>query len=148
MQPRKPTKILYTFLAVILSLTILPLMTISWKLIGIGRESMRLNERAEQLRSVVLVANELRTYVGGYRHQIAGMARTLEAIGGAEVLLRQEESARNRQLAQFLEDDANLILLGIAPRSSEADTRLVAQWDSKKFWVRKSGIPSVRRSRR
>lgn len=131
MQPRKPTKILYTFLAVILSLTILPLMTISWKLIGIGRESMRLNERAEQLRSVVLVANELRTYVGGYRHQIAGMARTLEAIGGAEVLLRQEESARNRQLAQFLEDDANLILLGIAPRSSEADTRLVAQWDSK-----------------
>ncbi|QUV84878.1 HD domain-containing phosphohydrolase [Chloracidobacterium aggregatum] len=133
MQPRKPTKILYTFLAVILSLTILPLMTISWKLIGIGRESMRLNERAEQLRSVVLVANELRTYVGGYRHQIAGMARTLEAIGGAEVLLRQEESARNRQLAQFLEDDANLILLGIAPRSSEADTRLVAQWDSKKI---------------
>jgi len=133
MQPKKPTKILYTFLAVILSLTILPLMTISWKLIGIGRESMRLNERAEQLRSVVLVANELRTYVGGYRHQIAGMARTLEAIGGAEVLLRQEESARNRQLAQFLEDDANLILLGIAPRSSEADTRLVAQWDSKKI---------------
>jgi putative nucleotidyltransferase with HDIG domain len=133
MQPRKPTKILYTFLAVILSLTIFPLMTISWKLIGIGRESMRLNERAEQLRSVVLVANELRTYVGGYRHQIAGMARTLEAIGGAEVLLRQEESARNRQLAQFLEDDANLILLGIAPRSNEADTRLVAQWDSKKI---------------
>ena len=133
MQPKKPTKVLYTFLAVILSLTILPLMTISWKLIGIGRESMRLNERAEQLRSVVLVANELRTYVGGYRHQIAGMARTLEAIGGAEVLLRQEESARNRQLAQFLEDDANLILLGIAPRSSEADTRLVAQWDSKKI---------------
>ncbi len=133
MQPRKPTKILYTFLAVILSLTILPLMAISWKLIGIGRESMRLNERAEQLRSVVLVANELRTYVGGYRHQIAGMARTLEAIGGAEVLLRQEESARNRQLAQFLEDDANLILLGIAPRSREADTRLVAQWDSKKI---------------
>ncbi len=133
MQPRKPTKILYTFLAVILSLTILPLMAISWKLIGIGRESMRLNERAEQLRSVVLVANELRTYVGGYRHQIAGMARTLEAIGGAEVLLRQEESARNRQLAQFLEDDANLILLGIAPRSREADTRLVAQWDSRKI---------------
>ncbi len=133
MQPRKPTKILYTFLAVILSLTILPLMAISWKLIGIGRESMRLNERAEQLRSVVLVANELRTYVGGYRHQIAGMARTLEAIGGADVLLRQEESARNRQLAQFLEDDANLILLGIAPRSREADTRLVAQWDSKKI---------------
>ncbi len=133
MQPRKPTKILYTFLAVILSLTILPLMTISWKLIGIGRESMRLNERAEQLRSVVLVANELRTYVGGYRHQIAGMARTLEAIGGADVLLRQEESARNQQLAQFLEDDANLILLGIAPRSREADTRLVAQWDSKKI---------------
>jgi len=133
MQPRKPTKILYTFLAVILSLTILPLMTISWKLIGIGRESMRLNERAEQLRSVVLVASELRTYIGGYRHQIAGMARTLEATGGAEALLRQEENVRNRQLAQFLEDDTNLILLGIAPRSSEADTRLVAQWDSKKI---------------
>ncbi len=133
MQPKKPTKILYTFLAVILTLTILPLMAISWKLIGIGRESMRLNERAEQLRSVVLVANELRTYVGGYRHQIASIARTLEAIGGAEALLRQEESVRNRQLAQFLEDDAHLILLGIAPRSREADTTLVAQWDSRKI---------------
>ena len=133
MQLKKPTKILYTFLAVILPLSILPLMAISWKLIGIGRESMRLNERAEQLRSVVLVANELQTYIGGYRHQIAGIARTLEAVGGADVLLQQAESVRNRQLAQFLEDDANLILLGIAPRSREADTRLVAQWDSKKI---------------
>ncbi len=133
MQSRKPIKILYTFLAVILSLTLLPLMTISWKLIGIGREAMRLNERAEQLRSVVLVASELRTYVGGYRHQIAGIARTLEATGGVEALLRQEESVRNRQLAQFLEDDTNLILLGIAPRSREADARLVAQWDSRKI---------------
>ncbi|MGQ9898012.1 MAG: HD domain-containing phosphohydrolase [Acidobacteriota bacterium] len=133
MQPKKPTKILYIFLAVILSLTIVPLVVISWKLIGIGRESMRLNERAEQLRSVVLVANELRTYIGGYCHQLVSVARTLEASGGANVLLQREESARNQQLAKFLEDDANLILIGIAPRSSEADTRLVAQWDAKKI---------------
>lgn len=133
MQSEKPTRVLYIFLAVILPLTVLPLMAVSWKLIGIGREAMRLNERAEQLRSVMLVANELRTYVGGYRHQIAGMARVLEAVGGTEALLRQAESVRSRQLAQFLEDDSNLILIGIVPRSGEADTKLVAQWDAKKI---------------
>lgn len=133
MRARKPTKILYTFLAVILAVAILPLMLVSWKLIDIGREAMRLNERAEQLRSVVLVANELRTYISGYRHQLASMARILEAVGGTAALLREAESVRNRQLAQFLEDDPNLILLGIVPSSSPADTKLIAQWDARKI---------------
>ncbi|MFQ3589267.1 MAG: HD domain-containing phosphohydrolase [Chloracidobacterium sp.] len=130
---KKSTKILYTFLAVILALVMLPLAAVSWKLIGIGRESMRLNERAEQLRSVVLVANELRTYIGGYRHQISGMARTFESIGGVDTLLKQDETTRNRHLAQFLEDDPNLILLGIVPQGKTAETELVAQWDTRKI---------------
>ncbi|OYT70584.1 MAG: hypothetical protein CFK52_10545 [Chloracidobacterium sp. CP2_5A] len=133
MRPGKSTKILYTFVAVILALSILPLAAVSWKLISTGRESMRLSERAEQLRSVVLVANELRTYIGGYRHQVAGIARAFEATGGAETLLKQDESARNRRLAQFLDDDANLILLGIAPQSGRDDTELVAQWNPGKI---------------
>lgn len=133
MRPRKPVKILYAFLAVILALSIVPLATVSWKLIGTGRESMRLNERAEQLRSVVLVANELATYIGGYRRQVAGIARAFEATGGTETLLRQDEKTRNQRLAQFLDDDANLILLGIAPQSGSDDTQLIAQWNPGKI---------------
>ncbi len=137
---QKPTKILYIFLAVILTLTIVPLATVSWKLIGIGREAMRLNERAEQLRSVMLVANELQTYIGGYRHQVTGLTRALEATGGVEAFLKQSETVRNQHLEKFLDDDPNLILLGIVPHSTDqATTQLIARWNTNKIAAHEVG---------
>ncbi|MCS7078866.1 MAG: HD domain-containing protein [Chloracidobacterium sp.] len=133
MKRKKPTKILYTFLAVILALTIAPLATVSWKLIGLGREAMRRNERVEQLRSVLLVANELQTYIGGYRQQVRGLAHTLEVTGGVETLLKQSGTARDQYLEKFLGNDPNLILLGIVPQSAGQDTQLVAKWNKDKI---------------
>lgn len=131
----KRSKIIYTVLAVILTLSIVPIVVVVWQLVGISRESLRFNERNEQLRVVLLVANELQTYVGGHRNQVIGMARTFESSGGLGGLLSQEKTLRDRNLARFLEADPNLILVGVVPNAGTGTetAQLIAQWDGKKI---------------
>ncbi len=129
----KRSKIIYNFLAVILTLAIVPLVVAVWQLVRISRDSLSYNERNEQLRVVVLVATELQNYISGYRNQVNAISRTFETSGGLSTLLGQEKTLRDRNLARFLEADQNLILVGVIPDSRLGDSQLIGQWDGKKI---------------
>jgi HD-GYP domain-containing protein (c-di-GMP phosphodiesterase class II) len=140
---QKRTKILYTFMSVIVALVIVPLFIVVWQLISVNRESLRANERADQLRDILSVANQLETYVVGHRNQIIGIARALETTGGVEALLRQAPEARTQSLSRFLSGDptaddpraisSSLLLVGIVPKASSANLEVVAQWNNDKM---------------
>lgn len=129
----KRSKIIYNFLAVILTLAIVPLVVVVWQLVGISRDSLSYNERNEQLRVVLLVATELQNYISGYRNQVNAVSRTFETSGGLSTLLGQEKTLRDRNLARFLETDQNLIMIGVIPDSRSGDAQLIGQWDGKKI---------------
>jgi HD-GYP domain-containing protein (c-di-GMP phosphodiesterase class II) len=131
----KRSKIIYNFLAVILTLAIIPLVVVVWQLVKISRDSLSYNERNEQIRVVLLVQAELQNYITGHRNQVVAMARTYETAGGLSTLLGQEKTLRDRNLARFLEADQNLILVGVIPYNGVGNetAQLIGQWDGKKI---------------
>lgn len=112
---KKPTKILYTILGVVLSLVFVPLVIVVWQLVEINREAVRSAERFSQIQVTEDVANQVETYVNGHRDQIAGIAQALEASNGVAELFKQTREEQNLRLKRFLTTDPNLVLIGLIP---------------------------------
>lgn len=105
---RRP-KILYTVLAVLLAVGVLPVAIAGWQLVGINRETLSGNERGFQLVSVEDKAKQITLYVSSYKDQVRALSRSLEIAGGTQVL--EQSTVREIKLGEAVRDDTNLCAL-------------------------------------
>jgi HD-GYP domain-containing protein (c-di-GMP phosphodiesterase class II) len=115
-QSPKRTKILYTVLAVLLAVGVLPVAIAGWQLVELNRETLRFNEQQFQIDSVEDKAKQIKLYVKSYRDQISAFARSLEIAGGVNVL--EHSVSRDDKLAEAVRTDSNICALMIVPFKS------------------------------
>lgn len=113
----KRSKILYTVLAVLLTVGVLPVAIIGWQLVELNRETLRGNEQRFQLDSVEDKAKQIELYLSAYQDQINSFARSLEMAGGIAAL--EQSRSRDIKLAEAVGSDKNLCALMIVPLSAE-----------------------------
>src|SRR5437870_44540 len=112
-QSLKRSKIVYTVLAVLLAVGVLPVTVAGWKLVGLNRDTLSKNEQQFQIDSVEDKAKQIKLYVSAYRDQINAFARSLEIAGGLASLGQSE--LRDEKLAEAVRTDSNLCALLILP---------------------------------
>lgn len=115
------SKILYSLLAVMLAIALVPLGIVSWRLISINRTSLTATQREVQLDDARSRAREVSAFVRGYLAQTSGFARALEVAGGAAAGV-----ADGDRLGDALRRDTNLLAIGFL----RSDGTLSAQRDA------------------
>ncbi|MCP3982638.1 MAG: HD domain-containing protein [bacterium] len=86
---RRRGRIVYTLAAVLVSIGLVPLVTVSWKLIEVNREALTTAQQENQLITAAAIAYELDIHVEGLEAPIVRVAQTM---GGA--MRRQGASFR------------------------------------------------------
>jgi HD-GYP domain-containing protein (c-di-GMP phosphodiesterase class II) len=109
----KRPKILYTVLTVLLIASVLPVLIVGYHLTDLGKNTLRQNERGEQLEGVIYKANQIELYVHGYRDRIGAFARSFEIAGGIAAL--EQSNSRNSKIIEITNKDKNLCTLMISP---------------------------------
>jgi HD-GYP domain-containing protein (c-di-GMP phosphodiesterase class II) len=129
-------RILFSILALLFAVGVVPLVWTSWELVSRSRESIESNQKEWQLDKARLISTQVAIYVDGLRTQVAAIARTLEvdpgAGGFASRLARIKEQ---KALERYLKDSASVVYLsvvdttGVGPQSGLdlRDARLVEQ---------------------
>ncbi|MCC6745465.1 MAG: HD domain-containing protein [Acidobacteria bacterium] len=102
------SRILYSLLAVMLAMALLPLAIVSWRLISINRTSLLAAQRSVQIDEAKGNALAVEAFVDGYARQTAAVARALELSGGLRVDV--DLAAR---LGELLRDDSNLVAIAV-----------------------------------
>jgi hypothetical protein len=111
---KKPSKILYTVLATLILVSMLPVIIVGWQLIELNRDTLHGNEQRIQLDSVADKAEQIKLFVNAYRDQLQMFARSLELVGGITESLEQNK-LRDTKLSELLQNDRNLCALVLAP---------------------------------
>ena len=76
-------RILFSILALLFAVGVVPLVWTSWELVSRSRESIESNQKEWQLDKARLISTQVAIYVDGLRTQVAAIARTLEVDPGA-----------------------------------------------------------------
>src|SRR5438034_1014713 len=118
-QNAKRSKILYTVLAVLLTVSVLPVVIVGWQLVALNRDTLRWNEQRFQLDSVGDKAKQIKLYITAYRDQIGAFARSLEIAGGVSAL--EESKSRDQKLGDTINNDNNLCALMITPLTPDKE---------------------------
>ncbi|MCS6884378.1 MAG: HD domain-containing protein [Acidobacteriota bacterium] len=105
----KRTKILYTILASLLLVGILPLILIGWQLIKLTRDMLSESVRSHMLSIVVNESAQITLYVDSYKNRVRAIARALEVTGGLRLL--QESTVHNFKFGDILREDPNICAL-------------------------------------
>lgn len=116
-QNNKRSKILYTVLAILLILSVLPVAIVGWQLAKLNEDTLRGNEQRFQLDAVLDKAKQISLYVTAYRDQIGAFARSLEIAGGISIL--ENKKVNDARLIDAINTDRNLCALVITPLSQE-----------------------------
>lgn len=104
------SKILYSLLAVMLALALVPLAIVSWRLIAINRTSLLETQRAVQFEEAQSRAREVAAFVDRYVERTAGLADALELSGGLSSAAESLE-----RLAGPLRRDPNTLAIAVVP---------------------------------
>lgn len=107
------SKILYSLLAVMLALALVPLAIVSWRLITINRTSLLETQRAMQFEDAQSRARGVAGYVNGYVEKTAGYAHALEISGGLPA-----DAGTVARLAEPLRRDSNLLAVALVSAGS------------------------------
>lgn len=82
--PRKPRgRILFSILALLFAVGVVPLVWTSWDVVTRSRESLEVNQQEWQLDKARLISTQVAIYVDSLRSQVRAIARTLEMDVGA-----------------------------------------------------------------
>jgi response regulator RpfG family c-di-GMP phosphodiesterase len=111
---KKPSKILYTVLATLVLVSMLPVIIVGWQLIELNQDTLRGNEQRIQLDSVADKAEQIKLFVNAYRDQLQIFARSLELVGGITESLEQNK-LRDTKLSEILQNDKNFCALVLTP---------------------------------
>ena len=112
--PNRRGRILYSILALLFAVGVVPLVWTSWELVSRSRESIESNQKEWQLDKARLISTQVAIYVDGLRTQVAAIARTLEVDPGpgsfAGRLARIKEQ---KALERYLKNSASLVYVSV-----------------------------------
>ncbi len=108
-------RILYSILALLFAVGVVPLVWTSWELVSRSRESIESNQKEWQLDKARLISTQVAIYVDGLRTQVAAIARTLEVDPGAGRASRavSRGSRSRRRLDRYLKNSASLVYVSV-----------------------------------
>jgi len=135
---RRRGRILYSILALLLGVGVLPLVWTSYQLVARGRETVESNQKEWQLDKGRLISTQIAIYVDSLRKQVLSIASTFGmGAGGSESFAdRIARIRQDRSLESYLRNQTNnLVYLSVVdvegngPQSGLAlqDARLVDQ---------------------
>jgi HD-GYP domain-containing protein (c-di-GMP phosphodiesterase class II) len=105
-------RILYSILALLFAVGVVPLVLTSYQLVTSSRESIESNQKEWQLDKARLISTQVAIYVEGLRTQVGAIARTLEADPGtAGFAARLARIREERALARY--DSGSLVYLSV-----------------------------------
>ncbi len=87
-------RILYSILALLFAVGVVPLVWTSYRLVATSRQSMESDQKEWQLDKARLVSTQVATYVDSLRSQVTAIARTLEVDAGATSFAARLERIR------------------------------------------------------
>jgi HD-GYP domain-containing protein (c-di-GMP phosphodiesterase class II) len=129
-------RILFSILALLFAVGVVPLVWTSWELVSRSRESIESNQKEWQLDKARLISTQVAIYVDSLRSQVAAISRTLEVDPGpGSFAARLARIKDQKALERYLKDSASIVYLsvvdetGVGPQSGLAlqDARLVEQ---------------------
>ena len=95
---RKPTrKIVYWFLVVLVTMALVPLGAVAYKLIDIGREALITSQQEVQLQVAASTVRQLNAAIDGVREQMARLAESLAQCRVRMASARQVLAARSER---------------------------------------------------
>ena len=87
-------RILYSILALLFAVGVVPLVWTSYRLVAASRQSMESDQKEWQLDKARLISTQVATYVDSLRSQVTAIARTLEVDAGATSFAARLERIR------------------------------------------------------
>lgn len=118
-QTSKRSKILYTVLTVLLTVSVVPVLIIGYHLIDLNKTTLSQKERNIQTLRVIDKAKQITLYIHAYRDQIGAFARSLEIAGGVNVLEQtvsdEAKVQRESKVKEAINTDKNLCTLMLSP---------------------------------
>ncbi len=133
-------RILFSILALLFAVGVVPLVWTSYRLVSTSRESIESYQKEWQLDKARLISTQVAIYVDSLRKQVEAIARTLEIDAGAGAFsARLDRIREDKALEAYLKDSpqgrANLVFVSVVdpsgrgPQSGLAlqDERLVEQ---------------------
>jgi HD-GYP domain-containing protein (c-di-GMP phosphodiesterase class II)/Tfp pilus assembly protein PilF len=109
-------RILYSILALLLTVGVAPLVWTSWQLVARSRQTVESNQKEWQLDKARLISTQIAIYVDSLRKQVVSIARTFAmGAGGAEKFAdRLARIQADRSLESYLRDQStNLVFLSV-----------------------------------
>jgi len=103
------SKILYSLLAVLTLVAVVPLMLYGWKSMEINRDTLQTNLREFQLNIARSISHEVTLYVDSVQNQVAVLARALEIGGRSGEFRKSVEDLRRGEggLAKLVTEGGN-----------------------------------------
>ncbi|HEX9186724.1 MAG TPA: HD domain-containing phosphohydrolase [Vicinamibacteria bacterium] len=104
-------RILFSILALLLAVGVLPLVWTSSELVSRSQESIESNQKEWQLDKARLISTQVAIYVDGLRSQVAAIARTLEVgAGQARFAVRLDRIKEEKALERYVKETAIVYL--------------------------------------
>ena len=129
-------RILYSILALLFAVGVVPLVWTSYRLVATSRESIESNQKEWQLDKARLISTQVSIYVDGLRNQVSAIARTFEVDPGSTSFAgRLARIKETKALESYLKDPGSIVYLavvdatGVGPSAGWElrDPRLVEQ---------------------
>jgi len=107
-------RILFSILALLFAVGVVPLVWTSYRLVATSRESIESYQKEWQLDKARLISTQVAIYVDGLRTQVAAIARTLEVDPGPGTFAaRLARIKEQKALARYIEGSASLVSVSV-----------------------------------
>jgi len=107
-------RILYSILALLFAVGVVPLVWTSYRLYNTSRLSIESNQKEWQLDKARLISTQVSIYVDSLRTQVAAIARTLEVDAGSTSFAGRLARIREQKaLARYIENSASLVYVSV-----------------------------------
>jgi len=118
---RRRGRILFSILALLFAIGVVPLVLTSYRLVSKSKESLELAQKQVQLDKARSLSSQVELYVKSLRDQVAVIARTLEIDAERSPFSRLVARVREQEaLKPYLENDERLVYVGVVDASGSA----------------------------
>ncbi len=127
-------RILYSILALLFAVGVIPLVWTSYRLYNTSRLSIESNQKEWQLDKARLISTQVSIYVDGLRTQVSAIARTLELDAGSTSFAgRLARIAEQKALDRYLKESGSVVYVTVrdAATGSGPYSGLVLRGDAK-----------------
>ncbi|MEW5806144.1 MAG: HD domain-containing phosphohydrolase [Acidobacteriota bacterium] len=104
-------RILYSFLAVLIFVSLTPLATVAWKLVDINKEALKTFQQQYQLLLASSIAHKIDSAIDGYRERLSIIDDNLRSLIKKKLLHDLSPAALQQEIFPFLGGDFVMIRL-------------------------------------